>query len=378
MFLHVSQASGAYPLELSDHMTEASIPRNFPLSTSQTDQHNPSFADQKVRVEWVDFAKGLGIFLVVFGHALGGLINSGVLPAHGGLSFAVGYIYSFHMPLFFLLAGLFVRSSSRKPFRSYLANKVSVIVYPYFLWSLLAGVLQHFASKSNSSVSWLDIAKIPYAPIDQYWFLYVIFCMYILFWFLYRWHISTHSIFLLTIAFYIWEASGGDVTEWDVLHALGAFLIYFGLGAAVAETSLLTALAKSAWPYLLIIAIVDYGLVGAIAITDQLKQPVLHPLAAIAGTFATVVLAMLLSRAGGFVFVRTWGVYSLEIFVAHTIFSAGFRIVMQKSLGYESPWVHIIVGTAIGICLPILLATASKKIGFPYLFTATRTRRHPN
>jgi fucose 4-O-acetylase-like acetyltransferase len=356
-------------------MTEASLPQDFPLSPGRTDRQNRAVVDQKDRVDWADFAKGLGIFLVVFGHALGGLIHSGVLPAHSGFSFAVDYIYSFHMPLFFFLAGLFVRSSSRRPFRSYMANKISVIVYPYFLWSLMGGVLQHFASKSNNSVSWLDIAKIPYVPIDQYWYLYVIFCMYILFWFLYRWHISTPTIFLLTIALYICEVSGANITEWDVLHSLGALLIYFSLGAVIAETSLLATLAKSAWPYLLIIAIVDYGLIGVIAIIDKLKQPILHPVAAIAGTFATVTLAMLLNRLNGFSFIRTWGIYSLEIFVAHVIFSAGFRIILQKSLGYESPLVHIIVGTAIGIYLPIFLAIICSKIGFPYLFTASRARQ---
>jgi fucose 4-O-acetylase-like acetyltransferase len=357
-------------------MKEAPFPQ-YSLSACRTDQSNSVPADRKDRVDWVDFAKGLGILLVVLGHSIGGLINSGVLPAHSGFSFAVDYIYAFHMPLFFFLAGLFVRSSSRRPFRSYIANKISVIVYPYFLWSLVTGILQHFTSNSNNAISWLDIAKLPYIPIDQYWFLYVIFCMYVLFWPLYRLQISTYSIFLLTIALYIFEASGADITEWDVLHSLGALLIYFGLGAVVAETSFLGTLAKSAWPYLLIIAILDYGLIGVIAITDQLKQPILHPLAAVAGTFATVIVAMLFSRIDGFSFIRTWGVYSLEIFVAHTIFSAGFRIAVQKSLGYESQLIHIVAGTALGIYLPILLAVVSLKMGFPYFFKADRAYKQP-
>src|ERR1700733_4806201 len=121
-------------------MTEASYSRDLQLPEGRTDRQNCAKVDQKDRVEWADFAKGLGIFLVVLGHALGGLIQSGVLPAHSGFSFAIDYIYSFHMPLFFFLAGLFVRSSARRPFRSYLANKISVIAYPYFLWSLITGL----------------------------------------------------------------------------------------------------------------------------------------------------------------------------------------------------------------------------------------------
>ena len=33
------------------------------------------------RVAWVDAAKGIGIVLVVIGHALGGLIDAGITPA---------------------------------------------------------------------------------------------------------------------------------------------------------------------------------------------------------------------------------------------------------------------------------------------------------
>uniref|UniRef100_UPI001C2F5592 acyltransferase family protein n=1 Tax=Micrococcus sp. GbtcB5 TaxID=2824750 RepID=UPI001C2F5592 len=45
------------------------------------------------RVEWIDTAKGMGIFLVILGHtgSLGGRITN--------------YIYSYHMPLFFFLSG---------------------------------------------------------------------------------------------------------------------------------------------------------------------------------------------------------------------------------------------------------------------------------
>lgn len=44
----------------------------------------------KNRIEWVDIAKGIGIFLMVMGHT--------GIPKIG-----IQWIYSFHMPLFFLL-----------------------------------------------------------------------------------------------------------------------------------------------------------------------------------------------------------------------------------------------------------------------------------
>ncbi len=46
------------------------------------------------RIEWVDIAKGIGIILVIIGHV--NTFNSSVKE----------WIYSFHMPLFFILAGV--------------------------------------------------------------------------------------------------------------------------------------------------------------------------------------------------------------------------------------------------------------------------------
>lgn len=53
---------------------------------------------QQCRIDWIDFAKGLTIMLVVIGHSV-----------HGALR---GAIFSFHMPLFFILSSLTYRSSS--------------------------------------------------------------------------------------------------------------------------------------------------------------------------------------------------------------------------------------------------------------------------
>lgn len=51
----------------------------------------------KNRIEWVDCAKGLAIILVVYGHAL-----TYFSPNFDSI---VHVVYSFHMPLFFVLTG---------------------------------------------------------------------------------------------------------------------------------------------------------------------------------------------------------------------------------------------------------------------------------
>ena len=53
------------------------------------------------RIPWVDVAKGLGIALVFYGHFVQCFIDLGVPAAAGQMR----WIYSFHMPFFFLLVG---------------------------------------------------------------------------------------------------------------------------------------------------------------------------------------------------------------------------------------------------------------------------------
>ncbi|MEO8152085.1 MAG: acyltransferase family protein [Rhizobacter sp.] len=69
-----------------------------------TESHGPA-----ARLEWVDAAKGLGILLMFYGHVVQSLTEVGNENAWTELRF----IYSFHMPLFFVLAGFFFRPAER-------------------------------------------------------------------------------------------------------------------------------------------------------------------------------------------------------------------------------------------------------------------------
>ena len=58
------------------------------------------------RDESLDIAKGFGIILVVLGHCLDGLIASNYFPTTVlWPTLAVWTIYTFHMPLFFVVSG---------------------------------------------------------------------------------------------------------------------------------------------------------------------------------------------------------------------------------------------------------------------------------
>lgn len=334
--------------------------------------------DKQQRVDWVDYAKGIGIFLVVLGHVLGGLQERAILGDSYWYRFVETAFYSFHMPLFFFVAGLFVWRSARRSFGDFLTDKAGVIVYPYVVWSVLQGLLQFATSRYvNHAIDMSQLLSIPFIPIAQFWFLYTLFVILIVYR-LFQSISASNLVFLgVAIACFVVEKSGADAIDWVVVHDVASSLIYFGAGVAVARSPVLARLAALRGGWLLAIAIAGYAAIaGSVAVYGE-HEAALSPAPAAAGIVATVALAMLMSRATKFSFVKLWGVLSLEIYVGHVIAAAVMRIVLQRAFGVAGPLVHGILGTGVGLYAPILLAYTSRRLMIPYVFTFGRVRPGP-
>ena len=277
------------------------------------------------------------------------------------------------MPLFFLISGLFVRHSMRRSLTGFILDKAAVLIYPYFVWSILQGLLEtsHYV---NHPLPAIELLKIPYVPIGQYWFLYTLFIIMMIYGMFHQIVDAGIAFFGLTIIGYTIERSGHNIIQWNVAHDVGSFSIYFGAGVAIARSSILVQLAKLGKAWLLAIFIVGYAAVTIGVATHSDHQAILWPVWAMAGIIATVVLAILMSRSTKFAFAKLWGMLSLEIYVAHVMAAAIIRIVLQRAFGFSGPLLHFVVGTGIGIYAPIMLAYFCQRIGVPYAFTLSRSR----
>lgn len=78
---------------------------------------------EKARLLWIDSAKGIGVLLVVLGH----LLLESNLPSVNR------FIYSFHMPLFFLISG-FLQTKLRA---GNLRNKAARLLIPFLTFTIL-------------------------------------------------------------------------------------------------------------------------------------------------------------------------------------------------------------------------------------------------
>ena len=133
------------------------------------------------RADWVDYGKGIGIILVVYGHLLSSGFHAGLNIPERFFILSDSIVYSFHMPLFFFLSGLFVEGSFQKRgARNYLFDKFSRIAYPYLIWSVLqVSVEVIFSSQTQKGTSLANLLAIPYKPWGQFWFVYALFVMHI-------------------------------------------------------------------------------------------------------------------------------------------------------------------------------------------------------
>jgi uncharacterized membrane protein YcfT len=95
---------------------------------------------------------------------------------------------------------------------------------------------------------------------------------------------------------------------------------------------------------------------------------VLKSAVAVCGIVASIALAALMSRVRALDFVRVMGVHSLEIYVAHTIVSAGLRIALIKGFSTRDVATHVAVGTIGGVVLPLLLSLFCRRYHAEFLF----------
>ena len=78
----------------------------------------------KTRQNWGDYAKFIGIFLVLLGHI--------PFSKHG----ITNWIYSFHMPLFFILSGYFEKTD-RKSIKETITHNARTILIPYISFYII-------------------------------------------------------------------------------------------------------------------------------------------------------------------------------------------------------------------------------------------------
>ena len=125
----------------------------------------------RYRIEIIDVAKCIAIFMVVLGHTA---TNEEIAGAHPAM--LVKILYSIHMPLFFFLSGLSISTKPLKGWkmwRLFLRKTVLTIAIPYLLWAL---IYCNFSFENLGWIlygSWIALGKT--GTVTSLWYLSCLF-----------------------------------------------------------------------------------------------------------------------------------------------------------------------------------------------------------
>ncbi len=323
------------------------------------------------RIDWLDNARGIGIVLVVIGHALGGLIDSSLGPGLTGPRQAFFLIYTFHMPLFFLLSGLLVSRRLERGARVFLWSLLPTIVLPYFIWSAFqASVIYSLGSLVNSPAESLlnTLVSLPWSTVSQFWFLYALFWMHVIATLLLA-RIGAEGLVLVALALkavmlvIALPVAAKLVCNHLLFYAIGVWLRTEGVERLVVSRSMLV---RSLFLPALAIGL----LFATLAALPQFaadrpladaSSPVIANLAwrfpvmacAIVGTMAALGLAASLGQPLAQLFAHL-GRMTMPIFVLHVFFIAGTRIALIKLNLITDFEVLLPLLVLAGLCGPLL------------------------
>lgn len=321
-------------------------------------------ADAQARLEWVDVAKGVGIVLVVFGHAAGGLISARLLGADSVWAGAYYFVYTFHMPLFFILAGLFVPARLAGDAGGFVRNAWTRIAWPYWLWStlqlLVIDALGGLVNTPTALAPW-RLVSLLWQPASQFWFLLALLVMHLASrWLLPRWGVGGLLLAALAARVVV------DGVELPLLpEMLARFGVFYALGLAGGPLlrRMTTELPRSYLIGLAAAAAVVWAVAAHAAHVGGMGHWSLVALpAALAGSIALIAMATL----PGAVQARFWGLLgraSMAIYLLHVLFVAGTRIVLTRLFGLDGGVVILFLACVAGVAGPLVVHRLALRLG---------------
>jgi uncharacterized membrane protein YcfT len=314
------------------------------------------------RVDWVDYAKGWCIVLVVMMHS-----TLGVSDAFGRESFLndfVAWARPFRMPDFFLVAGLFLYRTIDADWRRFLDRKVLHFAYFYLLWmAIQAGPKLYFSEGGDGIAMAKGLALALVEPFGTLWFIYLLPIFFVATKLLRRAPVD------LVLAGAALMQMAGVYTSWTVIDEFAGRYVYFFAGYAFSPLVFALAERARANHRAALVGLLVWGGVNTAAVRYGVAaRPGVSLMLAFAGAGAVVAFAALLAQARRLTFLRTLGARSIVIYLAFFLPMAATRSVFVKTGALDDVASVSMIVTLVAILTPLALFQLVKTTRLKFLF----------
>lgn len=326
------------------------------------------------RNQLVDMLKGYACFLVVFGHVIMGVRKSAVGTIPDIALPIEEFIWTFHVALFMFLSGYVYHLNgdwkSKETVGNFVKYKLFNLGVPYLIFSSVYILINSFMSSSvNNAFEITDILYLWKKPVAQYWFIFALFWLFVIFAISGKWLKNWQITLLLCIV---------EITI-STFHIRVGFLgtalsmsLMFGLGASI------NSIEFSNMKWYTHIGMIIFHVISVVLLMQTVLDSLWigNQVEACIGIVGSIALISLLSYFKVIKNLLLWICrFSFPIYLLHTIFTAGIRIVLLK-VGVENYGIHVITGLVIGILIPYIVACITNKFKIlDFFFYPSRTFR---
>ena len=315
------------------------------------------------RVDWVDYAKGICIVMVVMMHSV-----LGVEAAAGQTGFmhhVVEFARPFRMPDFFLISGLFLSRVIDRDWRTYLDRKVVHFAYFYVLWVTIQFAFKApaFAAETSWSHTGYLYLESFIEPFGTLWFIYLLPIFFVVIKATRR--LPPALIWIAGAALEMAHISTG----WTAIDEFAARFIYIYSGYLFANYVFRLAGEARAYPILTVAALTAWAVVnGSLTQFGYADLPGISLALGLAGACAIIAIGVLLARRQWLDFIRYFGEHSIVIYLAFFLPMAASRTILLKSGVIHDIGTISAIVTTLGVVGAVLIWWACRNTRLKFLF----------
>ena len=328
--------------------------------------------------ENVDVIRGFAILLVVLGHALA---SDNILTADSKWCNVVhDFIYSFHMPLFFLISGFcYVHS---KKYGTFLLHKCRYLLVPYMAFNIITMVMQRilpfFTLVENNLRE--EIRQVFFSG-GSIWFVYVLFEIMVIFPLIARvidgkTGRAGAMILVSMIVYFLWGKNTGFLCISQLTYYLPYFIVGHLLRIINVKTTISISLLEKKQIKVLLgigILLIDFGMMyfEKWFVDNSYIAYLFRILIALAGSLASYLL-IVVSVAKIRHILKQLGQYSLQIYLFNGYFIAVSRTLIFSVFHISSVAILGITNFLVGLVCNYIWCYYILKIDFVKILCGKR------